>query len=67
MIDWDKKLLEKLQKLDIIPEIYTRFKADIKIVTESLERGSKLEEGDENKKTEDEKKSDSKITMEVVQ
>ena len=71
MIDWDKKILEKLHKLDIIPEIYTRFKDDIEIVTESLQKGSKLDEEkiciDENKKKDDENKSDSKLTMEIIQ
>ena len=71
MIDWDKQLVDKLQKLQIVPEIYTRFKDDIEIVTESLEKGSKLEQGkiviDETKKKTDENKSNSKVTMEIVQ
>ena len=33
-----------LNHLKIKPEVYTRFKDDIKIVTESLEQGSKLTE-----------------------
>ena len=38
MIDWDQKLLKKLETLDIVPKIYTRFKDDIEIITESLEK-----------------------------
>ena len=45
MIYWDKKLLAELEKLDLVPEIYSRFKDDITIVNESLEKGSKIIEG----------------------
>ena len=44
MINWDKKLLTKLESHGMIPELYTRFKDDIAIVIESLEKGSKLVE-----------------------
>ena len=71
MIDWDKKLLEKLNNFEINPDLYTRFKDDIELVIESLEKGSQLSEDkivvDEKKKVEDEKSSDAKVTMEVVQ
>ena len=42
---WDKKLLAELEKLDLVPEIYSRFKDDITIVNENLEKGSKIIEG----------------------
>ena len=45
MIDWDKKLLTELKSYRIIPEVYIRFKDDIELAIESLEKGSKLEEG----------------------
>ena len=71
MIDWDKKLLKELEKVKINPNLYTRFKDDIEIAVESLEKGCKLVEEniviDDTKKEEDEDKSDTKITMEVVQ
>ena len=71
MIDWDNKLLAKLKNFKITPEIYTRFKDDIEIVTESLEKGSLLMEDkiivDEKKKAEDIDISDSKVTMGVIQ
>ena len=71
MIDWDQKLLAKLKTYKLIPEIYTRFKDDIEIAIESLEKGSKIVEDkivvDETKKLIDETKSDSKVTMAVVQ
>ena len=71
MIDWDKQLLAKQKTYKLIPEVYTRFKDDIEIVIEGLEKGCKLEGDiismDEDKKQEDENKSDNKITMEIVQ
>ena len=42
MIDWDKKLLEKLKSYKMIPELYTRFKDDIELAIKSLEKGSLL-------------------------
>ena len=54
MVNWDKKLLMKLKHLGIEPEVYERFKDDIDVVTESLEKGSKSVDGriviDEEKK-----------------
>ena len=51
--------------------MYTRFKDDIEISIEGLEKGCKLEGDiismDEDKKQEDENKSDSNITMDIVQ
>ena len=71
MIDWDRKLLEELKSHNIIPEVYTRFKDDIELVVESLEKGSRYMEGkviiDEMEKSVDENKTDSKITMNVIQ
>ena len=55
MIDWDQQLLRKLKEYEITPELYTRFKDDIEIAMDSLEKGCKLVDGkiivDENKKT----------------
>ena len=71
MIDWDKKLLEKLKSYKMIPELYTRFKDDIELAIDSLEKGSKLVDDkiifDERKKLEDADKTDTKVTMEIVQ
>jgi predicted RNA binding protein with dsRBD fold (UPF0201 family) len=71
MIDWDKKLLEKLKSFKMIPVLYTRFKDDIEIAIDSLEKGSILLEDkiivDENRKLMDENKTESKITMDIVQ
>ena len=70
MIDWDKILIEKLKNVGIEPKIYKRFKDDINVCTESLEKGSKLVDGeiiiDEEKRTIDEGKSDDIITMEII-
>ena len=53
------------------PELYTRFKDDIAVVIESLEKGSKLVEEkiviDEIKQLEDGNKDDTEITMDIVQ
>ena len=55
----------------MIPNVYTRFKDDIEIAVESLEKGSMLVEDkivvDTNKKVVDENRSDTKVTMEIVQ
>ena len=71
MIDWDKKLLEKLKSFKMIPDLYTRFKDDIEIAIDSLEKGSILLEDkivvDENRKLIDENKTESKITMDIIQ
>ena len=71
MIDWDKKLLEKLKTFKMIPELYTRFKDDIELAIESLQRGSKLVKDtiiiDEEKRVLDEDKTDAKVTMEIIQ
>ena len=54
MIDWDKILLTELKKVGVDPEVYTRFKDDIQIVSEAMEKGSKIVGGkveiDEGKK-----------------
>ena len=71
MIDWDKELLKRLEKSQMTPEIYTRFKDDIEIAIESLEKGSKLIEDkiiiDDTKKEMDKDETDTKVTMEVIQ
>ena len=71
MIDWDKTLLAELRNLGINPDIYTRFKDDITIFCESLEKGSKICEDriivDDVKNKEDQNKSQEKVTMEVIQ
>ena len=55
----------------MIPEIYTRFKDDIEIAIESLEKGSKIIEDkiviDDTKKELDKDKTDTKVTMEIIQ
>ena len=70
MVEWDKKLNEKLKKVDIKPLVYTRFKDDITVITESVEKGTKLVDGelvmDDHKKMEDERKTDAKETTIVT-
>ena len=71
MLDWDKKLMAELRKFEIIPELYTRFKDDISIAIETLEKGSKIVGDqivvDDARKTLDENISDAKVTMRVIQ
>ena len=68
MIDWDKELLTKLKHFKMVPEIYTRFKDDIEVAIESLEKGFKLmEDKIEEKRVKDENKSNTKVTMEIIQ
>ena len=55
----------------MVPEIYTRFKDDIEVAIESLEKGCKLMEDkivvDKEKRVKDENKSNTKVTMEIIQ
>jgi hypothetical protein len=71
MAKWDKMLMTELEKVGIEPMVYTRFKDDIEVVTEGIEKGSILVQGklviDETKKEEDSLKSDSKVTMDIIQ
>ena len=70
MLNWDRKFLEKLKTIGIKPLVYSRLKDDILIALEPLEKGTKYMEGklinDAEKKVEDEHKSDTKMTMEVL-
>ena len=70
MVNWDKRLMEKLSLVAIELETYSRFKDDINVVTEALEKGSKYVDGklviDEDKKKIDKEKSDEKVTMEII-
>ena len=71
MIDWDKTLLAELEKVGVTPGVYTRFKDDIQIVNEALEKGSQINGGkieiDDDKKEIDKDKSDAKVTIGVIQ
>ena len=70
LIQWDKKFQDKLRSFGINLILYQRFKDDITIVTEELDKGSKLENGriiiDENKRTMDIDKHGDEITMEII-
>ena len=71
MIKWDKKLLADMKNLNIDPEIYVRYKDDIQIVIESLEKGAAVIEDkvtiDETKKCEDEDINNTEVTFGVIQ
>ena len=71
MIDRDKKLLLELKKFEMVPEIYTRFKDDIEVAVESLEKGSQIVDDklvvSDTKKIVDEELTDTKVTMGVIQ
>ena len=70
MVEWDKQFPEKLKSIGINLIIYFRFKDDITIITQSLEKGTKWKEGklviDLNKKKVDMEKSNEEVTMEVI-
>ena len=70
MLNWDKKFLEKLKTFGLKPLVYSRLKDDILLAIEAFEKGTKLIDNelifDEEKSKEDELKSDSTITMEVL-
>ena len=64
-------MLGKLEKFKLEPSLYTRFKDDIEVAIEGLEKGSQVVEDmivvDDKKKELDKEKTDTKVTMEVVQ
>ena len=64
-------MLAELKKLELVPELYTRFKDDITIVHESLEKGSIICEGtlvvNDDQKEMDSNTSLEKVTMRVIQ
>ena len=70
MLNLDGKFLEKLKTIGMEPLVYSRLKDDILVAIEALEKGTQYIEGklvnDAEKKIEDEPKSDTKITMEVL-
>ena len=70
MKQWDKKLIKELRKVNMEPIIDCRFKDDINLVAEAVEKGTKWLDGkltiDETKRLEDKDKSDSKVTIEVI-
>ena len=70
LIQWDKKFISKLKSLGINPIIYQRFKDDITIVAEELEKGSKLEDGkiiiNEEKRNVDMEKRGEEVTVELI-
>ena len=70
LIEWDKKFIQKTKLLGIDLLLYKRYKDDIFIVAEVIEKGSKYEEGnvivDMVKKETDSNRKDEDITMEVI-
>ena len=71
MLNWDKQFLDRLKTLGIETLLYSRLKDDILIATESLDKGTRFvnEElvKDEEMKIEDDHKSDTEVTMKVLQ
>ena len=70
MLRWDNLFIEKCEELGINLMMYSRFKDDIFVAANAIEKGSRLENGklivDMNKKLEDEGKNDDTITMEII-
>jgi hypothetical protein len=70
MNKWDKMFTQKCKDMSINLHMYSRFKDDIFISADSLEKGTKIEDGklvvDLGKKEEDEEKCDDLITLEIV-
>ena len=67
MIDWEQRYMNKLEKYNLFPLLYTRFKDDILMAIRRIENGTKLKEGklviDETKKIMDESKTGSRVTL----
>ena len=70
MIDWDKKLLQKLEDLELVIPLYSRFKDDILIASKAVENGTKLVGDalvvDADKKKADEGRNAFDVTMGLV-
>ena len=70
LIEWDKKFIKKAKYLGLDLILYKRFKDDIFIIAEVIEKGSRLEEGhiviDMNKKKADLDRNEDDVTMEIV-
>ena len=70
MINWEQKYMTTLEKYNLKPLLYTRFKDDILMAIRRIENGTKLEDGklviDETMQIEDETKTGSRKTFEVL-
>ena len=70
LIQRDNKFLEKLNSAGVNLILYERFKDDITIIGEELEKGSKWENGkvviDEEKKKKDLNKHNEEVSMEII-
>ena len=70
MVNWDKQFMKKMFAVGVTPALYERFKDDITLMLESLEKGLKYVDGklvmDEDKKLKDEEKSNEEVTMEII-
>ena len=70
MNNWDKKFIQKARNIGIRINLYSRFKDDIFICAQSVEKGTKLENGkliiDLQKKKDDEQENDDFLTMEIL-
>ena len=70
MIDWDKKLIKKMEDLELLIPLYSRFKDDILIASKAVENGTKLVDDrlivDTDKKKDDEGKNAFDVTMGLV-
>ena len=70
MISWEKKFIRKLENLGVNLLLYERFKDDITVMIEAIEKGTKLENEklavDSKKLETDEHKPDAEVTMEEV-
>jgi hypothetical protein len=70
MINWEQKYMTTLEKYNLKPLLYTRFKDDLLMAIKRIKNGTKLVDGklviDETMKIEDETKKGSRKTFEVL-
>ena len=70
MVWWDSQFLSKLEKLEIVPDLYTRFKDDVDTILEALKPGTVISKDKlvicEEQKLKDENLSSDIITMRVL-
>ena len=70
MLDWDRKFMNKLNEINLLPTLYSRFKDDMLVATKTVEKGSryvggKLKINKEQKET-DADRDETHITIEIV-
>ena len=70
ILDWDRKFVNKMREINLLPDLYSRFKDDMLVVTKTVEKGSIYVDGrleiNEKQKETDADRDETDITMDIV-